>query len=101
MERPAGVVRDWSAAGVEKQRKDLAAFDERWKRLNNPGAPIPQQVDHRLMGSALARGHWELDVLKRWQRDPNFYIEQTLTPVAEALTVPRSEERRVGKERGS
>jgi hypothetical protein len=30
----------------------------------------------------------ELDILIRWQRDPNFYLEQTLTPVAEALTVP-------------
>jgi len=24
----------------------------------------------------------------RWKRDPNFYIEQTLTPIVEALTVP-------------
>ena len=88
MERPAGVVRDWSAASVEKQRKDVATFDERWKKLNDQSAPVPQQVDHRLMGSALARVHWELDILKRWQRDPSFYIEQTLTSVAEALTVP-------------
>jgi uncharacterized protein (DUF885 family) len=88
MERPLGVVRDWSAASVEKQRKELAAFDERWKKLNDSTAPVHQQVDHWLIGSALARVHWELDILKRWQRDPNFYIEQTLTPVAEALTVP-------------
>ena len=88
LERPAGVVRDWSAVSVEKQREDLAAFDARWKKLNDPSVPVPQQVDHRLIGSALARVHWELDILRRWQRDPNFYIEQTLTPVAEALTVP-------------
>lgn len=88
MERPEGVVREWSVASVERQRKDLATFDKRWKMLADQGAPISQQVDHRLMGSALARVHWELDILKRWQRDPNFYIEQTLTAVAEALTVP-------------
>ena len=29
MERPASVVRAWSAASVEGQRKELAAFDER------------------------------------------------------------------------
>lgn len=87
MERP-GVVRDWSAASVKKQRDDLATFDERWNKLNESGAPVHQQVGHWLMGSALARVHWELDILKRWQRDPNFYLEQTLTPVAEALTVP-------------
>lgn len=88
MERPLGVVRDWSAASVEKQRKELAIFDERWKNLNESTAPVHQQVDHWLIGSALARVHWELDILKRWQRDPIFYLEQTLTPVAEALTVP-------------
>jgi hypothetical protein len=88
MERPLGVVRDWSATSVEKQRKELSTFDERWKKLNDSAAPVHQQVDYWLIGSGLARVHWELDILKRWQRDPNFYIEQTLTPVAEALTVP-------------
>jgi hypothetical protein len=88
MERPSGVVRDWSAASVEKQRMELAVFDERWRKLADPRVPVSQQVDHRLLGSALARVHWELDILRRWQRDPGFYIEQTLSPVGEALTVP-------------
>ena len=98
MERPLGVVRDWSAAGVEKQRKELAAFDERWRRQDDLNAPVVKQVDHRLIGSALARVHWELDILKRWQRDPNFYIEQTMTPVAEALTVPGPYDERRSRE---
>lgn len=88
MERPDGVMRDWSAASIEKQRRDLANFEERWKKLVDRSAPVWKQVDHRLLGSGLARVRWELDVLDRWQRDPNFYIEQTLTPVGEALTVP-------------
>jgi uncharacterized protein (DUF885 family) len=88
MERPSGVVRDWSGASVESQRKELAAFDERWRNLADKTVPVSQQVDHRLIGSALARVHWELDILRRWQRDPGFYIEQTLTPVGEALILP-------------
>ena len=88
MERPAGVMRDWSAASVERQRRDLAVFEERWKNLDDKGAPVWKQVDHRLLGSGVARVRWELDVLDRWQRDPNFYIDQTLTPVGEALTIP-------------
>ncbi len=88
MERPLGAQHDWSVSGVDRQRKELAAFDQRWKRLDNAHASISLQVDHRLLGSALARLHWELDVTRRWQKDPNFYIEQTLTPVAEALTTP-------------
>ena len=87
IERPGGV-RDWSKATIDNRRKDLAAFEARWKKIDASGWPIPKQVDYRLMGSALSRVRWELDVNPRWKRDPNFYIEQTLTPVVEALTVP-------------
>src|SRR5256886_6956713 len=87
IERPGGV-RDWSRSSIDNQRKDLAEFETRWKKLNANTWPIPQQVDYRLIGSALARVRWELDINPRWKREPNFYIEQTLTPVVEALTVP-------------
>src|SRR3954471_23065922 len=59
MERPSRAQRDWSAAAIEKQRKDLAAFDARWKALDDRKATVAHQVDHRLMGSALSRVHWE------------------------------------------
>jgi len=87
IERPGGT-RDWSRVSIEKQRKDLAEFDARWKKLDVAQWAIPQQVDYRLIGSALARVRWELDINPRWKRDPNFYIDQTLTAVVEALTVP-------------
>ena len=83
-----GVVRDWSAGAVAQQRKELSAFEDRWKKLADPKASIPQQVDYRLLGSALVRVRWELDVLDRWAHDPNFYVDQTITPVAEVLTIP-------------
>jgi len=98
MERPLGVVRDWSAAGVARQLADLTRFEERWGRQDDPSAEVTQQVDHRLIGSALARVRWELEILKRWRRDPNFYIEQTLTPVGEALTVPGPYDERRSRE---
>src|SRR5690349_23337577 len=40
MERPTGVVRDWSAGAVAQQRKELFAFEDRWKKLSDPKAPI-------------------------------------------------------------
>ncbi len=86
-ERPGGT-RDWSGAAVEKRRADLQKFEAAWKAINPSAWPIPQQVDYRLIGSALARVHWELEVNPRWKRDPTFYLEQTLTPLVEALTVP-------------
>ena len=39
-----------------------------------PGWSVPLQVDYRLLGSALARVRWELDVLQGWRRNPRFYV---------------------------
>ena len=87
IERPGGT-RDWSRVSIDKRRKDLTEFEARWKKIDIDGWPIPKQVDYKLIGSALSRVHWELDINPRWKRDPNFYIEQTLTALVEALTVP-------------
>ena len=40
------------------------------------------------MGSALARVRWELDINPRWEQDPSFYLDQTLTALLEALVQP-------------
>ena len=87
IERPGGI-RNWSRASIDRRRKDLAGFEARWKKLNPSEWPIPKQVDYKLIGSALSRVRWELEFNPRWKRDPNFYIEQTLTALAEALTTP-------------
>jgi len=79
---------DWSRASINQREKDLAGFEARWKKLDPAQWPIPKQVDYKLIGSALSRVRWELELNPRWKRDPNFYIEQTLTALAEALTVP-------------
>src|SRR4030095_6642539 len=87
MERPGGML-DWSRASIDQRKKDLTGFEARWKKLNPAQWPIPKQVDYKLIGSALSRVRWELEINPRWKRDPNFYIEQPLTALAEALTVP-------------
>jgi hypothetical protein len=87
IERPGGT-RDWSRTAIETRGKELAEFDARWKQIDASEWPIPKQVDQRLIGSALSRVRWELEINPRWKRDPLFYIEQTLTPLVEALTVP-------------
>ena len=87
IERPGGT-RDWSRAKIDNQRKELGEFETRWKKIDTHAWPIARQVDYRLIGSALARVRWELDINASWRRDPTFYLEQTLTPIVEALTVP-------------
>ena len=86
-ERPGGL-REWSRASIDRRRSELAGFEGRWNAIDGKSGSISRQVDHRLIGCALARVRWELDVNPRWKRDPNFYLDQTLTAVAEALTVP-------------
>jgi len=81
-------MRDWSAAAVAKQRADLAEFERRWKAMRTDGLPVARMVDYRLIGSAIARVRWELDVNPRWQRDPTFYVEQTVDALQEALMPP-------------
>src|SRR3954454_8418614 len=87
IERPGGI-RDWSKAAIDRRGRELTEFEARGKGIDSKNWPIAQKVDYRLIGSAVARVEWELDVNPRWKRDPTFYIEQTLTPVLEALTVP-------------
>ena len=87
IERPGGL-RDWSRAKVDNQRKELDEFEARWKEIDSHTWPIARQVDYRLIGSALSRVRWELDINPSWRRDPTFYLGQTLTPIVEALTVP-------------
>jgi uncharacterized protein (DUF885 family) len=87
MEHASGV-RDWSPAAVAKQRAELAEFERRWEAIRRDGWPVGQMVDYRLLGSALARVRWELDINLRWQRDPAFYVEQTVDALQEEILPP-------------
>jgi uncharacterized protein (DUF885 family) len=87
LEHPEGE-RDWSARSIAKQRAQLEEFEARWKKLDRSGWTTNEKVDDRLMGSALARVRWELDLNRRWERDPTFYLDQTLTALLESLVEP-------------
>lgn len=88
IERPLGLARDWSGEAVARRRAELVNFEQQWLEIETDAWPVADRVDYRLLGSALSRVRWELEVARRWQRDPTFYLEQTLTAVQEALTVP-------------
>lgn len=88
IERPASWLPDWSPTAVAARRVTLADFARRYQALDPSGWPVPRQVDHRLIGSALARVRWELDGAPAWRRDPAFYIQQALGPVFDVLLPP-------------
>jgi len=85
IDRPAGWVPDFSAGAVARYRGELAGFEQRLAAID-PGSDRAAAVDHRLLRSALARVRWELDVLRIWQRQPGFYVDQTLGCVFDLLT---------------
>lgn len=90
LDRPAGWAADWSASTVAKRRDELAAFEKRWSELasNAPDRPRAEVVDYLLVGSAIARARWELDYVRGWQRNPWFYLDQTLASLFVSLTPP-------------
>jgi hypothetical protein len=78
IERPANWAPDWSAKAFALRRRELGHFRRRHKEMDVRSWPVPQQVDYRLIGSAIARAHWELNVTCGQERNPGFYVDQTL-----------------------
>jgi hypothetical protein len=78
IERPPGWVSDWSSQAIARRRRELAEFTRRCDGIDSRSWPISEQVDHRLIGSAIARVHWELDVTRTQDCNPGFYVDQTL-----------------------
>jgi hypothetical protein len=89
IERPDDWLPDWSPNAIERRRAELTDFGERHKKLDASGWSVPQQVDYRLIGSAIARVHWELNVTCGQERNPGFYVDQTLGLLFLSLLTPR------------
>lgn len=88
VERPPGWLPDWSPDAVSDRRRVLSDLTRRHRELDLSSEPTAVQVDGRLLGSALARVHWELDLVRAWQRDPTFYLAQALVPIYLPLLEP-------------
>lgn len=78
IERPADWTPDWSQKAFARRREELTDFTRRHEEINSRSWPVSQQVDYRLIGSAIARVHWELNVTCGQERNPGFYVDQTL-----------------------
>src|SRR5215510_5275102 len=78
IERPEGWTPDWSRQAIERRRAELTEFTKRHQGIDATSWPVSQQVDCRLIESAIARVHWELNVTRGQESNPGFYVDQTL-----------------------
>jgi uncharacterized protein (DUF885 family) len=88
IERAPGFKVDWSPAAAKRYRGQIVDFERQWRAMDIRGASVADQVDYRLLGSAIARVYWELDVVPDWRRNPGFYVDQSLGSVYAALLPP-------------
>jgi hypothetical protein len=88
IERPVDWVPDWSRESIKRRRVELVNFDKRHREINSRSWPISQQVDYRLIGSAIARVHWELNITCSQERNPGFYVDETLGLLFSSLLQP-------------
>src|SRR5262245_9122488 len=88
LERPPGWVPDWSGGAVEARRDTLRGLRARHRALDLSDQPVRIQVNGRLLGCALARVHWELNLVQCWRINPCFYLDQTLGAVFPLLLPP-------------
>src|SRR5947209_2086302 len=88
IERAGNFTVDWSPAAVKGYRSRIAGFESQWRALDLTGASVADQVDYRLLGSAIARVYWELDVMPMWRENPDFYVQQSLGSVYAIILPP-------------
>jgi hypothetical protein len=85
VERPEAWVPDFSPEALDEYRERHLAFLQALDQLDTERWNIGDQVDAQLLKAAIERVHWELDVLKSPQRNPLFYLDQTLGSIFELL----------------
>ena len=90
VERPDRWVPDFSPEALDVYRERYLLFlqaVDHLLELHEAGWNIANQVDARLLKAAIERVHWELDVLQLPQRNPLFYLDQTLGSIFELLVL--------------
>ncbi|MGD8305385.1 MAG: DUF885 family protein [Ignavibacteria bacterium] len=87
VERPNGWKPDYSPAAINEYREKYIEFKTELNNLPREGWTRSDSVDFLLMHSAIERVNWELNVLKLPNRNPDFYVHQTLGAVYELLII--------------
>ena len=78
LDRPQDWRPAWSASSLRDYSSKREAFQQRLANLRHDGLSVHELVDFYLVMSAINRVQWELEVLRAPERNPSFYVDQTL-----------------------
>lgn len=98
LDHTPGWMPDFSTDAAQSRRERAQEYLTRWRSIEVADEPVSRQVDYRLLGSAIHRVIWEVDVLRNWQRNAVFLVGQVLGPWFDLLVqpLPFSPERQAG-----
>ena len=88
VDRAPGWLPAITPASVDDRRARADELRRRWEAVRPDDGDVAAEVDHRLLGSALARVTWELDRLRGWERDAVLLVEQAIGPYFDLLLPP-------------
>jgi hypothetical protein len=87
VERPDGWYPDYSPKALIEYRQKYNDYKKSLIDLPRLNWTKSDSVDFLIMRSAIERVNWELNVLKLPNRNPNFYIDQSLGALYELLII--------------
>ncbi len=87
VDRPDKWIPDYSPEALAEYREKYIEFSSKLKNLPHTGWSKSDSVDYLLLHSAIERVNWELNILKLPNRNPDFYVHQTLGAVYELLLI--------------
>ncbi len=96
LDRPPGWLPEVDSRLAERRGEELAVFRAELDRIRPPVGEVPDQVDRRLLHSAIARVTWESDIL-RVRSVPRYWTDQALGPVFDALLRPGVDDARIAE----
>lgn len=87
VEHPLDWVPEFDSDSARRRLERAEEFRRRWEAMDVKGESVPDQVDYRLVGSAISRVEWEVGILRNWERDAVMQVHQVLGPAYD-LMVP-------------
>ncbi len=80
---------NYSPDALSSYKKKYVYFKNKLSDISKHNWTRSDSVDFLLLHSAVERVNWELNILKLPNRDPNFYVEQSLGEVLELLVLTK------------